>query len=64
MSLQKDLQEVKDKVEALFSKVQSAEPTLAEKVFAAVEQELLSAGYVKPAETIETVAEPATEGAQ
>lgn len=61
MSLQEDLQEVKDKVEALFVKVQSAEPTLAEKVFAAVEQELLAAGYTKPAEA---TPEPTTEGVQ
>jgi hypothetical protein len=49
MSLQTDLEDVVQKVESVLEGVKSAEPSLAEQVFAAVEQVFLNAGYTAPA---------------
>ena len=48
MSLTNDLEELKTKVESVLEGVKTAEPTLAELLFKAVEQVFLDAGYTAP----------------
>jgi hypothetical protein len=49
MSVSQDLKDALAKVEEVVSGLENADPTLAEKVFAAVEQVFLDAGYTAPA---------------
>ena len=48
MSVVNDLEELKTKVESVLEGVKTAEPTLAELLFKAVEQVFLDAGYTAP----------------